>query len=229
MNIIRPAPKELYADSVQFSYKSSQQLLTGAYLKCQTGDIIALLGRNGCGKSTFLKILFGVLRAEYCYLKLNGRRIKKAYLSKKIGYLPQHSFLPTHQKVRSLIRLFLSNEFARNLLREDSRIQKIIDLKIHQLSAGELRYLEIYLLMMQPTDFLLLDEPFTGLEPKYCKLIAELILKNRDHKGFVLSDHQYHNVLAIATEILLLENGCCRKLREPRDLEFFYLPEGTFK
>lgn len=229
MNDFRPKPKELYADSVQFSYKSNQQLLTGAYLKCQTGDIIALLGRNGCGKSTFLKILFGVLRAEHCYLQLNGKKIRKAFLSKKIGYLPQDSFLPTHQKVRNMIRLFLSKESASNLLEQDSRIQQIKNLKTHQLSAGQLRYLEICLLMMQPTDFLLLDEPFTGLEPKYCDLITELILKNRDRKGFVVSDHQYRNVLAIATEILFLENGCCRRIHEPRDLEFFYLPEGTFE
>ncbi len=53
--------KELYVDSVEFSYVNTQPILTGAYLKCRTGDIIGLLGRNGCGKSTlatFLNIPF---------------------------------------------------------------------------------------------------------------------------------------------------------------------------
>lgn len=74
--------KELYADSVQFSYTPAQQLLTGAYLKCRVGDVVGLLGRNGCGKSTLMKILFGALKARHSHLLINGQRMAKPYLTK---------------------------------------------------------------------------------------------------------------------------------------------------
>ncbi|HLW07948.1 MAG TPA: ATP-binding cassette domain-containing protein [Marinilabiliaceae bacterium] len=220
--------KELYSDSVQFSYESSQQLLTGAYLRCPVGEVVGLLGRNGCGKSTFLKILFGVLKAKNSYILINNKKTEKAYLTNKIGYLPQDSFLPTHEKVDYLIRLLIKDQQVRNILSYDARIKTISDKKIYQLSGGELRYLEICLLMHQPTDFVLLDEPFTGLEPLYMEQIATLILRFKTKKGIVLSDHNYQNVLDIATQILLLHNGTCRLIKNKKELEFFYAPEGIF-
>lgn len=219
---------ELYIDSVQFNYSSHQQLLTGAYLKCRIGDIVGLLGRNGSGKSTFMKIIFGSLKAHHSYLMINGKRTNKAYLTKKISYLPQDSFLPTHEKVKTIIRLLVDDQQIRSKLLEDIRIKSLTDRKIHQLSGGELRYLEVCLLMHQPTDFILLDEPFTGLEPMHIEHIVSLILHFKQTKGIVISDHNYRNVLDIATQILLLQNGACRQITNEKELEFYYVPEGTF-
>ncbi len=220
--------KELYADSVQFSYTPAQQLLTGAYLKCRVGDVVGLLGRNGCGKSTLMKIIFGALKAQHSYIMINGKRTGRPFLTKKIGYLPQHSFVPTYEKVSNLIHLMVGEQQATDSLLNDIRIRDLKDKKVYQLSAGELRYLEICLLIAQPTDFLLLDEPFSGLEPLYTEYIAELIVSFKDKKGFVISDHQYNNVLDIATHLVLLQNGGCRTLKDKKELEFFYIPEGTF-
>lgn len=220
--------KELYVDSVQFSYKNSQHIITGAYLKCTTGDVIALFGRNGSGKSTLMQLIFGSLKANNSHILINGKKTKKAYLTKKIGYLPQHSFLPTHEKVLNLIELLIHNKHLRSRLINDSRIQTLLDKKIHQLSGGELKYLEVWLLMCQPTDFLLLDEPFTGIEPIYITFILELIDCFRDRKGFIVSDHNYGYLLDIASQVLLLQNGSCQKIEKKKDLEFFYLPYGTF-
>lgn len=115
------------------------------------------------------------------------------------------------------------------ILLNDSRIRDLKDKKVYQLSAGELRYLEICLLIGQPTDFILLDEPFSGLEPLYAEAIAELIVRSKDEKGFIISDHQYNYVLDIATHLVLLQNGGCRQMKDKKELEFFYLPEGTFE
>lgn len=219
---------ELYIDSVQFNYAPSQQLLTGAYLKCRIGDIIGLLGRNGSGKSTLMKIIFGSLKAHHSYLMINGKKTNKAYLTNKVGYLPQDSFLPTHEKVNYLISLLVEDQQIRNKLIEDARIKTLRDKKVYQLSGGELRYVEICILMHQPTDFILLDEPFTGLEPIYIEYITELLLRYKNTKGIVISDHNYRNVLDIATQIFLLQNGGCRTINDRKELEFFYLPEGTF-
>ncbi|GHE23312.1 ATP-binding cassette domain-containing protein [Sphingobacterium griseoflavum] len=220
--------KELYIDSVQFNYYNGPQLLTGAYLECRTGEIVGLLGRNGSGKSTFLKIIFGSLRAQNSYILINGKKVNKAFLTNKIGYLPQDSYLPTHEKVAYLIQLLVQDRYQMQILLLDPLIITIKDRKIYQLSGGELRYLEICLLLYQPTDFLLLDEPFTGLEPIHMERIGNLILSFKNKKGFVISDHNYRHVLEITSSIFLLVNGACRRLRHKRELEFFYVKEGTF-
>ncbi|SUJ30541.1 Energy-coupling factor transporter ATP-binding protein EcfA 1 [Sphingobacterium spiritivorum] len=127
--------KELHVDSVQFTYTASQQLLTGAYLKCRIGDVVGLLGRNGCGKSTFLKIIFGTLKAHNSYILLNGKKAEKAYLTQKIGYLSQDSFLPSNEKVSSLIKLLVEDQLFRNTLLNNMKIRELKDKKVYQLSG----------------------------------------------------------------------------------------------
>lgn len=222
------AIKELYIDSVQFSYDKFNQIITGVYLKCHTGDIIALFGRNGSGKSTLLKIIFGSLRAESSHILVNGIKTQKAYLTGKVGYLPQDSFLPSHERVLKLVDLLIGDQRLKNNFLSDARIGHLKDKKVHQLSGGERRYLEIWLLICQPTDFLLLDEPFTGIEPMYITFISELIQRFSDKKGFIISDHHYHELLNISTQIVLLQNGSCLQIKDKKELEFFYLPYGTF-
>jgi ABC-type multidrug transport system ATPase subunit len=221
--------KELYVDSVQFRYPGRDLLLTGVYLKCQIGEVIALLGRNGCGKSTLLKIIFGTIKAQHSYIRLHGKLNKRTYLTGKVGYLPQDSFLPTSGKVSYLIQLLVHNTAAKQVILDDVRIQTFLDKKVYQLSGGELRFLEIYLLISQPTDFLLLDEPFSGLEPIYKQFISDLIIRYKDRKGFVISDHNYRDVLQISTQIVLLQHGGCRPIHDKKELEFFYVPDGTFE
>jgi ABC-type multidrug transport system ATPase subunit len=217
--------KELYADSIEFGYAGKSRLLTGIYLTCQTGDIIGLLGRNGAGKSTLLKILFGSIKAQHSHMLINGRKSVKPYLSGKVGYLPQDSFLPSSEKVSKLITLMIEDRANRHTLACDAKIKPLIDKKVYQLSGGERRYLEICLLMYQPTDFLLLDEPFTGLEPIAVQRISNLISIFAKTKGFIITDHSYSDVLAIATQILLLQNGSCHRIKQPEELERVYLPE----
>jgi ABC-type multidrug transport system ATPase subunit len=73
--------KELFVDSVQFSYTSDKQLLTGGYLVLKVGDVIGLLGRNGTGKTTLMKIIFGALKAQNAYIRVNGKKSKDRILN----------------------------------------------------------------------------------------------------------------------------------------------------
>jgi len=219
---------ELYVDSIEFSYDSRVQLLTGVYLSCKIGEIVGLLGRNGCGKSTLMKIIFGVLTPKHAYIRINGRNSKKAFLLKEVLYLPQDSFLPTDAKVSSLLRLLINDQTTRQKLSKDERIKSIVNQKVYSLSGGERRYLEIVLLLHQKGSYVLLDEPFSGIEPIYVEAIQQLIVDNTTTKGFIISDHDYQNVLDITTRITLLKDGGCMQISDKRDLELFYVPEGTF-
>ncbi|MFZ4862859.1 ATP-binding cassette domain-containing protein [Sphingobacterium sp. Mn56C] len=222
------ADKELYIDSVEFSYSGTKTLLTGVYLNCKVGEVVALLGRNGCGKSTLLKILFGTLKPKNAFIRLNGTRIQQAYASREVCYMPQESLLPTAKTVKRIANLLVNDKNKIAELQANDIIAKIWNSKIADISTGEKRYVEFLLLLAQPATFILLDEPFSGLSPYLQERVHADILALKSEKGFIISDHHFRSVLQISTQIVLLQNGGCRAIADKKDLEFFYVPTGTF-
>jgi ABC-type multidrug transport system ATPase subunit len=219
---------QLEVDSILMSY-GTKELLTDVYLACETGNIIGLLGRNGSGKSTLLKIIFGTLRAVNSNIRINGRPCPYPYqLKDQVAYLPQHRFLPTDISVRKIINIFIADKGAKQTIKENERIGPHLDKHVDQLSSGELRYLEIMLLLNLDVKFVLMDEPFSGMEPLYKERIAELIKAYRHAKGFIITDHDYRNIISTSTQLILLTNGVCKHIQSLDQLESFnYLPPGT--
>ena len=98
--------------------------------------------------------------------------------------------------------------------------------KIHQLSGGELRYLEINLILSNKSKFVLLDEPYNGLSPLMIDKINLLIQKNAQQKGIIITDHNYENVIKISTQLVLMKNGKTHHLKDKKELiEMGYLNE----
>jgi ABC-type multidrug transport system ATPase subunit len=219
---------ELVADSV-FKCFGDRELLTDCFIRCSTGDVVGILGRNGCGKSTFLKIIFGTVSCEQKYVGINGRKYKAPYKHRGlIAYLPQHHFLPDNLTVRKVVQLFSDNRDAQTKLLADENIQPHLHKKVSMLSGGELRYLEILLLIHTPAQFILLDEPFSGMAPLFKEKIIALIRANRDTKGFILTDHDYRNIITISDRIILVTNGVFKNIKALQELEdWHYLPPGV--
>jgi ABC-type multidrug transport system ATPase subunit len=219
---------QLEVDSIQKSY-GTKELLTDVYLKCETGDIIGLLGRNGSGKSTLLKIIFGTVPALNSNIRINGRTCPYPYKKNdQIAYLPQHRFLPADIPVKKIIEIFIAAKAAKQSIRENERITCHLDKNVHQLSGGELRYFEILLLLHLDVKFVLMDEPFSGIEPLYKEYIAALIKSYSNTKGFIITDHDYRNIISTSNQLLLLSNGACKAIHSLDQLEQFnYLPPGT--
>jgi len=193
-------------------------VLSDVYLKCQTGDIIGMLGRNGTGKSTLLKILFGTLNADRKFIRIDGKVYNQPYKTmNEICYLPQDSFLPKHMSIEKTIELYLGRNQVQNFL-EDSILQKLNTSKISHLSGGELRYLEIKLLLHTDCKFILLDEPFNGVSPILVGEIKKLILKMSEFKGIILTDHDYRNVLDVANQYCLIYDGGIKKIDNKQEL-----------
>lgn len=183
-----------------------KEILKDIYLGLETGKIAGLLGRNGSGKSTLFQIIFGNLKGETQYIKFNETVLQKQSDRKnRISYLPQHSFLPKNVKIKNLIKLFCDKESAEKLF-DLSLIQSFINETPKSLSGGELRLVEILLIINSKAEFILLDEPFHSLSPK---IIAEIkaIIREKTEKGFLISDHQYQHVLEISHENFLLSEG----------------------
>src|ERR1700751_836252 len=118
-----------------------RQILTDICLQCKTGEVIGLLGRNGSGKSTVLKIIFGTLQSETKFIRIDGKIYDRTYKTKnEICYLPQDEFLPRNITAERAVQLFLTKKEA-ELFFYDSILNKIKRNKISELSGGGLRYM----------------------------------------------------------------------------------------
>jgi ABC-type multidrug transport system ATPase subunit len=208
----------------------NRQILTDVYLKCQTGEIIGILGQNGTGKSTLLKIVFGTLSATNKNIRINGKWYDKPYQAPGlIAYLPQHRFLPRNISLRQIVNIFITNKPQQQNIFADQHMIPQWKKRTTELSGGELRYFEILLLINTHAKFLLLDEPFSGIEPIYRERITELILENRKQTGFLLTDHDYRSIIDVSSNILLIVDGGLKKIMNVEQLEGYnYVPVGTF-
>jgi ABC-type lipopolysaccharide export system ATPase subunit len=206
----------LEIDSVQ-KYYDERSILTDVYLQCCTGEIIGLLGRNGSGKSTLMQIIFGTLDAQK-FIRIDGKFYESPYKTKDlIAYLPQHDFIPKHLSVTSAAQLYLGKTNAEQFL-DDALLKPLSNHKVGSLSGGEMRYLEVKLLLNTPCKFVLLDEPFSGVSPVVVEQIQKLILEKSPEKGIILSDHDYRNVLKITSRCCLIYQGSMKAISGQEDL-----------
>ena len=216
----------LEIDSVQkkFDYKS---ILSDVYLKCETGEIIGLLGRNGSGKSTLLKIIFGILEADFKFVRIDGViKNRPSDLFKDISYLSQDNFIPNSFSVKKAIELSIDSQKIKSFY-DDEMIKSITDKKINHLSGGELRYLEIKLILLNPSKFVLLDEPYNGLSPIMIDKINKLVIDNINKKGIIITDHNYENVIKISSKLVLVKEGKTFTIKDKNELIYNgYLSEG---
>lgn len=208
----------LEIDSVNKSF-GQNRVLTDIYLKCETGDIIGMLGSNGSGKSTFLKILFGSEQAEQKFIRIDGKIFNRPYLiSGEIAYLPQCHFIPQNMTLVDAVKLYLSADNHVKMFFDDTMLYMLQYNKASQLSGGELRYAEIKLLLSIKVKFVLLDEPFNGISPINIEAVKDMIRKSAQYKGVILTDHDYRNVLDVANRHYLLWDGVLKSVRDKEDL-----------
>lgn len=213
------------ADSIRINF-GDKQILTDVYLSCQTGDIIGLLGRNGSGKSTLLKILFGSLYTDYKHISINGECLKQPFKKKgTISFLSQDNFLPKDMTVNKIIHFF-NHQLDKSDFFDDPILSKVLNTKIRSLSGGESRYLEVKLILSLNSKFVFLDEPFNGISPIHIDLVKTMIINQAKHKGIVITDHDYRNVLDTAKKHMILFDGGIKILESKDDFKYWgYLPE----
>lgn len=216
----------LEIDSVRKQY-DNKTIVSDVYLKCETGNIIGLLGRNGSGKSTLLKIVFGIVSAEYKFIRINGSvKSKTNQLLYDISYLPQENFIPNTFSVKKAISLTIAKPKQPDFY-DDEMIESLKDKKIKDLSGGELRYLEIKLILSNPSKFVLLDEPYNGLSPIIIEKINTLIQEKAKEKGIIITDHNYKNVIKVSSQLILMKDGKTYNLKDKQELiDKGYLNEG---
>lgn len=219
---------KLHVDSLTKSY-NNKVILSDVFLSCNKGEIKGLIGRNGSGKSTLLKAIFGTTTADFKFVKADNKVIRNIRDGRNlINYLPQDSFLPNGVKIRTLIKLFLPEENRNNLF-DNEHIKPLLDKKNEVLSGGEKRIIEILLIVHSKAEFILLDEPFNGVSPIIKDYITEYIKELKLCKGYIITDHDYENVINLADNIVFLSDGFLREIKDKSELiELGYLTKSTF-
>ena len=217
--------KKLHVDSVTKSF-DLKAVLTDVFLSVEKGEIIGLLGRNGSGKSTLLKIVFGSLEADNKFVRANNKVVRNITDRRNvINYLPQENFLPNHLKVKSIISTFCDKENSK-IISEKRLIKDILNKKNYELSGGEKRVLEIYLIIYSEANFILLDEPFNGVAPIHKEEIKKVIKEQSENKGIVVTDHDYRNIIDVSTRLVIIFDGGTKNIKDKEELiKYGYLPE----
>ncbi|MEZ5015911.1 MAG: ATP-binding cassette domain-containing protein [Flavipsychrobacter sp.] len=208
----------LEADSVMLRF-GDRAILSDIYLKSETGRITGLVGNNGSGKSSLMKVIFGVLHAECKSVRVDGKYLAQPYLvPDAVNYLPQQNFLPQTATVNKICR-----QYEVSLVGFKQSFDVAIKGSDHvaDLHGSTRRLLELFLLIKRPTKFTLLDEPFTHLSPILVQQLQMLLLEEKRHKGFVLTDHNFHSLKHIADDLYFLNNGVLKHRNDVENIETY--------
>ncbi len=197
-----------------------RRVVDGVSIQLTQGEIVGLLGPNGAGKTTTFYMITGMVRPNAGRIYMDRRNITRMAMYKRarlgIGYLSQEASifrkLTVEQNIMAILQtLRIPNKEAQHRLGqllEDMSITRIARNKGYSLSGGERRRTEIARALVTNPRFLLLDEPFAGIDPIAVEDIQSIVqgLKSRGI-GILITDHNVHETLAITDRAYLLFDG----------------------
>lgn len=184
--------------------------LNNINLKLEPGKIIGLLGPNGSGKTTFIKLLNGLLQPEYGQILINGRT-PSPETKQIVSYLPDTTYLDENMKISEAIAFFknfysdFDQERALHLL-QDLNIN--FTSRLRHLSKGNKEKVQLILVMSRQAQLYVLDEPIGGVDPAARDYILRTIINNYSPTASVIiSTHLISDVEQILDEVIFLQNG----------------------
>ena len=164
------------------------------------------------------EIIFGTEKPDSKFIRIGNKVIRNISDGRNlISYLPQKNFLPNNISIKSLINLFLQKEY-RKIVLENKYVKPLLYKKNQNLSGGQKRIIEILLIIHSNAEFILLDEPFNGLSPIVRDYTIEYIIKMKSSKGYIITDHNYENVINLADSIIYLQNGFLKEVNNKSEL-----------
>ena len=197
-----------------------RKVVNGISIEVKMGEVVGLLGPNGAGKTTCFYIMVGLIRPESGEVIYNGKKLTSLPMyqraRKGIGYLPQEPSVFRKLTVEENIMAILETKKvsklemkkrARSLLKE-LNILHIKNTKAYSLSGGERRRVEITRALASSPSFILLDEPFAGIDPIAVTDIQEIISRLRDKGiGVLITDHNVKETLNITDRAYIINEG----------------------
>ncbi len=235
-------PQEgLAAINIGKSYKG-RAVVNGITLSVKRGEIVALMGPNGAGKTTSFYMIMGLIEADRGNVFLDGHDITGLPMYQRarlgVGYLPQEESifrgLSVEDNIKAVVELAQKDKTKRaenvNALLSELNIEHIRKSPALALSGGERRRVEIARALASRPSFILLDEPFTGIDPIAIADISELILYLKKRGiGILITDHRVRETLDIVDRASImfqgdvLFEGTPEEIRANKDVRRVYL------
>lgn len=232
---------KLFTENLVKKYRS-RTVVDHVSIEVEQGEIVGLLGPNGAGKTTSFYMIVGLIRPGEGKIFLDKEEITSlpVYMRARrgIGYLAQEASVFRNLSVEDNIRAVLEmSGFTKEEQRErletlmnEFGLQKIKKSKGIQLSGGERRRTEIARALALKPNFILLDEPFAGVDPIAVEDIQEIVSRLRDKNiGILVTDHNVHETLSITDRAYLLfegrilKSGTASQLAEDEQVRKLYL------
>lgn len=197
-----------------------KEVVRGVDLGMHSGEVVGLLGPNGAGKTTTFYMVVGLVKATKGKVFLDGKDItrKPMHLRSRLGmgYLPQEASvfrkLTVEENIRAVVETLKisAKEKKERVVKhlEDLDLTALAKEKAYTLSGGERRRLEITRALVQKPKFLLMDEPFSGVDPISVNEVQNLILQMKKQGiGILITDHNVRETLSIVDRAYLLYDG----------------------
>jgi lipopolysaccharide export system ATP-binding protein len=221
---------ELSIQNLRKSFKQNK-VVKDISLTVNSGEVIGLLGPNGAGKTTSFYMIVGLVQADHGTIEIDGMNITKSPIhfraKKGISYLPQEPSIfrkmTVSQNILSIIELNEKSKLKQNNklneLLDELNIQHIKNHSAISLSGGERRRVEIARCLATDPKFILLDEPFAGIDPiaviDIQNIITQLTYKNI---GVLITDHNVRETLGICDRAYIVNQGEIFASGIPRDI-----------
>lgn len=191
-----------------------KQVLKGISFSAESGKAVGILGRNGAGKTTLIRIIMDVFGADSGEVLLDGNPISKQKI--RIGYLPEERGLyPKHKIMEQLIYFASLQGIGKksaidnaNALFKRLHIEEYKNRRLDTLSKGNQQKVQLIATLITNPDIIILDEPFSGLDPVNASLLKDLVKDLiKDGKLVLFSSHQMNYIEEFCNEILILNGG----------------------
>ena len=199
----------LRLEHVQKNYGKTEAL-SGVNLDIQPGRIVGLLGPNGSGKTTIIKLINGLLQPTSGQVLINGEK-PSPKTKKAVSYLPDTTYLGDNMKIKEVFAMFKDfysdfDEEKANHLLEDLNLDEKSRLK--NLSKGNKEKVQLILVMSRKADLYVLDEPIGGVDPATRDYILKTIIQNRSENSSVLiSTHLISDIEDILDDVIFIKDG----------------------
>lgn len=183
--------------------------------KAEDGKIFGIIGRNGAGKSTTFRLILKIIEPTNGEILYNGEKINEKILD-KIGYLPEEGSLISTYTVLELCEYYgalklVSPEQIRERLvmwLKEFNIKEFMNRKIKDLSKGNRQKIQFIISVLHNPELLILDEPFSGLDPISVEELKKAILKLKaEGKTIIFSSHRMDHIEALCENILIIDKG----------------------
>lgn len=209
----------ILVDNIYKTFKK-RVVVNGVSLTVDKGEIVGLLGPNGAGKSTIFYMIVGLLKPDKGNISLGGDNITNLPIFKRsrlgIGYLAQESSIFKNMTVYNNIVAALEFRYSKKAdiknradeLISDFNLEKVVKNYGYALSGGERRRVEIARCLATNPDFILLDEPFAGIDPISVSDIQAMVFSLKDRGiGVLITDHNVRETLKITDRAYIVSDG----------------------